>query len=107
MMRQLSLLLAAMAFIAVPIWAYLSGEADVRAQAEAQGWACGLPILGMYMFALLISGLLSAVALTLGVLAYRRLPSPKPGARPFELIVIAAPLVLATLGMLALLFLPL
>jgi hypothetical protein len=66
-----------------------------------------MPILGLYMFALLVSGALSAVALTLGVVAYRRLPSPRPRARLFELMVIAAPLVLAVLGLLALFFLPL
>ena len=102
MMRKLSLLLAAIALFAVPLWAYLKAEAETHAQVQAHGWACGMPILGLYLLALFVSGCLSAVALVSGVLAYRGLPSPRPKARLFELLLIALPLLLAVLAALAL-----
>jgi len=95
MKRKLSLLLATIAIIVVPLLAYVQGVRETRAQLEVRGWACGMPILGLYLLALLISGCLSLVALVLGVLAYRRLPPPRPKRRLLELAIVALPLLLA------------
>jgi len=40
MKRKLSLLLSAIAFIAVPLGAYLRGEAETSAQLLVRGYAC-------------------------------------------------------------------
>jgi len=101
MMRSLSLLLTFLALIVVPLLAYLQAEAEARAQIAMHGWACGMPILGLYLLALIVSGLLSLVALVLGALAYRRLPTPRPIRRRFELAVVALPLALAGAAVLA------
>lgn len=95
MKRTLSLLLTAIAYIAVPLWGYLWGEADARAQQQAHGFVCGLPTLGIYLAALFLSGVISLAALVLGVLAYRKLARPRPAARAAELVVVALPAVLA------------
>ena len=97
MKRKLSLLLAAIAFIAVPAWAYRQAGATTRAMTQAHGHsvACGLPILGIYLFALLVAGIISALALLPGVLAYRALSRPRPAIRLLELAVVGLPLLLA------------
>jgi hypothetical protein len=97
MKRKLSLLLTVIAFIAVPLWAYLRGEAQARMQLQAHGFVCGLPILGLYIAACLLSGLISAVALVLGTLTYRKLARPRPVARVAELVIVGLPLLLALL----------
>ena len=102
MKRKLSLLLAFVAFIAVPLWAYYQGEADAVTQVKARGWACGMPILGLYLFSLLVSGALSAASLAFGALAYRALPQPRSRLRMLELLLISAPLLLAITVMAAL-----
>ncbi|WP_267221982.1 hypothetical protein [Dyella silvae] len=94
MKRKLSLLLTIIAWIVVPLLAYLRGEAEAR-ELLAHGNACGMPILGLYMAALFLSGLISAVALVLGVLAYRKLARPRPMVRVLELAVVGLPLLLA------------
>lgn len=95
MMRILSLLLTALALIGVPLWAYLRGESIVHAEVAARGWACGMPVLGVYLFAVLLSGCLSLVALALATLCYRRLPKPRSGWRTGEWLLVASPLLLA------------
>lgn len=97
MKRKLSLLFAAIAFIAVPLWAYLQAEATTRAmvQAHGHGAACGMPILGIYLLAVLVAGVCSALALLFGVLAYRKLSPPRPVMRMLELAVVGMPLLLA------------
>lgn len=62
MKRVLSLLITVLALFVVPLLAYVQGESVTRMQLQAQGWACGLPILGLYLQALLVSGCLSVVA---------------------------------------------
>lgn len=104
MKRALSLLITVLALFVVPLLAYVQGESVTRMQLQAQGWACGLPILGLYLQALLVSGCLSVVALVLGVLAYRQLQPPRPKWRLLELAVVALPLLLAALGLLGLIF---
>lgn len=97
--RMCSLLLSAVALFVVPAWAYYRANAIATEQVARQGWACGMPILGLYLVALLVSGMLSLVALILGLFAYRRLPVPRSKRRFAELFFLASPLVLASLAM--------
>lgn len=95
MMRTLSLLLTVVALVGVPLWAYLQGETIVHTQVAAHGWACGMPVLGLYLFAMFVAGGVSLVALVLAALSYRKLPKPRSGWRTGELLVVASPLLLA------------
>lgn len=91
MKRTLSLFLAAVAIVAVPGWAFVEAARMTGAMRAGRGLVCGVPLLGVYLLALIGSALLSASSLILGVLAYRELPQPRPFARKVELLVIGAP----------------
>jgi hypothetical protein len=92
MKRKISLLLAALAFFGVPLWAYLRASADVEMQRDVHGFVCGMPILAIYFLALVGSSLLSVAALCFGVPSYRALSVPRSKARMLELAVLALPL---------------
>ena len=62
MKRTLPWLIAALAYIAPPVWAYLAMERDAAAQKAAYGWACGNPALGIILLACIASGILSLSA---------------------------------------------
>ena len=68
----------------------------MAAQVEAQGYADGTPIWGLYVLALFASGLMSGGSLAFGALAFRDLPSPRSRVRVAELVVVSVPLLLAT-----------
>ncbi|QNK02886.1 hypothetical protein [Dyella telluris] len=89
------MLLTAIAFIAVPLWGHLQGDAIARAQKQAHGVACGMPVLGILLDTLFLSGMISLVALVLAVLAYWKLARPRPVLRAVELVVVALPALLA------------
>lgn len=96
MKRTLSLLLAGIAYVAVPVWAYWQGQMLSSAQAKAhQAYVCGLPVLGILLAAIAMSGLIAALALIPGVLAYRKLPRPRGVMRVLELVVVGLPALLA------------
>lgn len=94
MKRTLSLLLTVIAYIAVPLWGHLQGEAVASAQKHAHEFACGMPALGILLETLFLSGMISLAALVLGMLAYRKLARPRPAARVAELVVVALPALL-------------
>src|SRR5687767_14092122 len=62
MKRALPWLLAAMAYIGPPTWAYFAIKRDYADQRASHGWACGTPALGMMLLACIVSGLLSIFA---------------------------------------------
>ena len=62
MKRSLPWYIAASAYIAPPVWAYLTMERDAAEQKVLNGWACGNPALAMIFLACMVSGLLSLSA---------------------------------------------
>jgi len=56
-----------------------------------------LPILAIYLIALLASSVFSAGSLALGILAYLELPVPRPTSRRVELFVVSSPLLAGTI----------
>jgi hypothetical protein len=55
-------LIALVAYVGPPIWAYFEIERDAAAQKAARGWACGNPMLGIILIACITSGVMSVVA---------------------------------------------
>ena len=84
----------ALAAVTLPFaWAYFSTSAyDERARSEGV-YVCGLQALAAVVLACLASAIMSAVAVGFGTVAYRRLPSPRPLRRRFELAGLSLPLI--------------
>ena len=95
--RKLSWVLAALALVVVPLWARLQASADVAAQRDAHHFVCGMPLLAIYLLALIGSCLFSVGALGLGIPAYRALASSRSKLRMLELFVLGLPLIAAGL----------
>jgi len=56
---------------------------------------CGMPVLVIYAWAFLSSGLLSLIAAGLAGVAYRRLPAPRGVARTAECVLVSVPALVA------------
>ena len=95
MKRSISWLLTLIGLVLVPALAWWRGQQFLDEQRTQDGFACGMPILGLYLLAVIVAGLLSLVATVLNGLALRALPAPRHPLRILELVVIAAPLMLA------------
>lgn len=95
MKRGISWLLTLIGLVLVPAFAWWRGQQFLDEQRTQDGFACGMPILGLYLLAVVVAGLLSLVATVLNGLAFRALPAPRHPLRILELVVIAAPLMLA------------
>lgn len=95
MKRGISWLLTLTGLVLVPALAWWRGQQFLDEQRMQDGFACGMPILGLYLLAVVVAGLLSLVATVLNGLAFRALPAPRHPLRILELVVIAAPLMLA------------
>lgn len=95
MKRGISWLLTLIGLVLVPAFAWWRGQQFLDEQSTQDGFACGMPILGLYLLAVVVAGLLSLVATVLNGLAFRALPAPRHPLRILELVVIAAPLMLA------------
>ena len=95
MKRGISWLLTLIGLVLVPAFAWWRGQQFLDEQRAQDGFACGMPILGLYLLAVVVAGLLSLVATVLNGLAFRALPAPRHPLRILELVVIAAPLMLA------------
>ena len=92
-MRRLSIVLAIAAVTLPFAWAYFSTTAYYE-QARSEGvYVCGLQTLAAVVLACLASSLMSAAAVGLGTVAYRRLPSPRPLRRRIELAGLSLPLI--------------
>lgn len=101
MKRQISWALTLLALVVIPFGAYWMAESSIQAQRGQGGYACGMPVLALYLLAVLVAGALSLVAgalslvaTVLNVLAFRAQPAPRPVWRVLELLIVAAPLLL-------------
>jgi hypothetical protein len=91
-MRRTSIILGLASVIVPAVCAYFATTALYR-QAEGEGvYVCGLPALGIFLLASLVCVLVSIAALCVGLIAYRRLPRPRPRRRLAELVALALPL---------------
>ena len=96
MSRKLSWLLAAVACVAPPIWAYVATTSDLNTQRAAYGFVkCGTPMISIILLACIASGALSMVATGFGVASIRLIPKPRPKIRLFELLVLLLPTLVA------------
>lgn len=96
--RVLSLLLAATAYILVPLSAYIAARKYSGEPLPDDDTANGIPILGSYVWILFISGCVSLLALSPGIRSYLGMPRPRPRARLLELAFIALPLLLSVVA---------
>ncbi|MEZ5460357.1 hypothetical protein [Dokdonella sp.] len=93
MKRELSWILAGLAYVAPPAWAYLE-QASVYESVQAQhGYICGLPMLAIVFIASVASGALSFVSFSLGYASFHYLAKPRSVLRKVELVVLAVPFV--------------
>jgi hypothetical protein len=90
-MRRTSILFA-IASLVIPFgWAYLATTAVYR-EANAGGrYVCGLPALANFILASLACVIMSVAAFVIGLIAYRRLPSPRPRRRLIEIALLTVP----------------
>ena len=87
-------MLAAVAYLGVPLWAWFAIGSDQDAQRTAYGFVkCGTPMIGIILLACVISGASSLLALGLGVVSYRNVSGPRPKARVLEIAALSLPLV--------------
>ena len=90
-MRRASILLG-LAGAVIPFGGACLATFAFYRQADAEGiYVCGLPALGYYLLAAVTCVSTSAVACGLGLVAYRRLPRPRPRRRVAELAALALP----------------
>ena|SRR5438105_4059211 len=94
LMRRSSIILAIAAVTLPFAWAYFSTTAYYEQARNAGVYVCGLQALAAVVLACLASSVMSAVAVALGTVAYRRLPTPRPLRRRFELAGLSLPLIL-------------
>lgn len=94
-MRTTSLLLGLLSLVGPSTWAYIQSGIVVEVMQRQQGWVCGTPLLDIFFLAAAISAVLSIFAFTFGVVAYKRLSSPRPFARKLELAALLLPLCVA------------
>lgn len=90
-MRRASIILAS-ASILLP--AALFAEALLESQREIQargGPICGMPLLASFILSSFLSVVLSAIAFAVGVIAFRRMPAPRPRRRLIELLALLLP----------------
>ncbi|HEX7816656.1 hypothetical protein [Dyella sp.] len=91
MKRSVAWVLTFMAYVIIPSAVYTLGEREAAAQERVHGWACGMPILGLYMLGVFAAGFLSMISVVLAWLAYRKLQCPRPRRRLAELLFMALP----------------
>lgn len=100
-LRHWSWVLGALALV-LPVSLYIWRATEFTRWADAQsGYVCGMPLLGFMMQSLLLSGLLSGVAMVMGLVSFRRMPEPTV-RRSLEVCVIGLPAMLVGIGVLGL-----
>src|SRR6266487_3590308 len=90
-MRRTSILLAVASVIVPFAWGYFVTMALYREAASKHIYVCGLPALANFILASLACVIMSAVVFVIGLISYRRLPSPRPRHRLIELGVLTLP----------------
>jgi len=96
MSRKLSWTFAAIAYVAVPLWAYFAIRSDYNAQMHAYKFVkCGTPMIGIMLLACMSSGAASLLAAGLGVASYRSILGPRPKTRALEIAALSLPLLVA------------
>ncbi len=93
-MRPASIILAVASVIVPFSWAYFATACYRNFDKYGVyigGGGCRLPALANLMLALLVCVIASAIAVLVGFIAYRRLPSPRPRVRLIELAALALP----------------
>ncbi len=93
-MRRFSIILLITSVTVPFFWAYFSASTYYEHTRQAGVSVCGLEALATVVRACLESCLMSAAAFILGVIAYRRIPFPRPLRRRVELASLALPLIL-------------
>lgn len=89
--RRRAWIIALIALMAPPLWAYIEITAFAEAARARVGLVCGLPTLGIITLAVVLMALLSLLALGLGIRTFRALPSPRSKVRALECIAFAIP----------------
>jgi hypothetical protein len=96
MSRKLSWMIATIAYVGAPVWAWFAIASDRDAQMSAYGFVkCGTPMIGIILWACILAGASSLLALGLGTASFRKMPSPRPRMRVLEIGALSIPLVLA------------
>ena len=90
-MRRSSIILAIASVIVPFAWAYLATAAFYREADSKHFYVCGLPALANFILASLGCVIMSATAFVIGLISYRRLPSPRPRLRLVEVAALALP----------------
>ena len=89
------MLIAVLAYLGPPIWAYFAIEADAKAQLTDRGWVCGNPMIGIICLAGVASSVLSLAAAGFGVASFCAMPRPRPKVRVAELGFLLFPFLIA------------
>src|SRR5262245_49094697 len=90
-MRRTAIILAIGSVIVPFTWAYFA-TTTLYQRAHAEGvYVCGLAALGNFLLASLGCTIMSASAATIGFVAYRRLPDPRPKRRLLEVLALGLP----------------
>ena len=87
-MRCTSIILAVVSIIIPSSWAFFATACYRNAQKYGLyvgGGSCRLPALANLILALFLCVMMSAIAMVVGLIAYRRLPNPRPRIRLIEL----------------------
>ena len=91
-MRRASIILEIVSVVLPFGWAYLATTATYREAKAHHDYVCGLPALAIFILASFGCVLISFVAVIFGVVAYRRLPTPRPRRRLAEVAALALPM---------------
>jgi hypothetical protein len=100
--RSSSVIVGALAVVLPTAFFAYQERAFAEWAANQKGGVCGMPVLAALGLAVLCAMLLSFIAVVLGAVAFRRLPSPRPLSRVAELSALSVPLVVGAACLLAL-----
>src|SRR5256885_9168572 len=91
---RMSIILAAASIVVPFTWAYFASAACYRDADKHGAYVCGLPALANLILTSLVCVITSASADIIGLIAYRRLPTPRPRVRLVELAALTLPLLI-------------
>jgi hypothetical protein len=90
-MRRTSIVLAIASVIVPFAWAYFVTTALYQEADSRHVYVCGLPALANFILASLACVIMSTAAFVVGLISYRRLPSPRPRRRLIEVAALTLP----------------